>query len=393
MKTTIARPGPRLLADVKALREDLHQHPELAFGEKRTGELVAARLAALGIEVRRGLAKTGVVGVLRGSAAGAGRGKTIALRADMDALPVPEATGLAYASVNTGKSHACGHDGNVAVLVGAATMLAGVRKRLKGKVVFIFQPAEESGAGGKRMVEDGALRNPRPDAIFALHATPLLGPGQISISPTPNVAALFFDITVRGSGGHCASPHRCVDPVVAGSMIVAASQTIVSREVRPDQPAVVTFGTFHAGTKANVIPDTARLQGSIRAMDMKSGAALRAALERIARATASGLRARVSIAWGQTYPPVHNDPPLMDFVRETGRLVLGAKNVIEAPEQGMGGEDFAYYLTEQGGVPGVIYRLGGECKKPLHSSLFDFGSQSLKPGIAMMANLALRFLA
>ncbi len=369
----------------RAIREELHRHPELAYQEHHTAELVARRLDELGFDqVRTHVAGTGVIGVLQGAAPG----QTVALRADMDALPIREETGLDYASATEGTMHACGHDGHVAILLGVAQVLAARRGELPGSVKLIFQPAEEGGAGGRCMVEAGALRQPDVDCIFALHCNNSAAPGQIVLGPTPYAGMDSFRMRVRGSGGHGAMPNSTVDPVFIASQIVVAAQAIVSREMHPAQPTVLSFCSFHAGTKENIIPEVAELEGTIRAMQMDVLRDLRRRLEAVAGTVADGWRGKVEFADLGTYPPVRNDVTLLELVRDVACRLLGPQNVLEAEEQRMGAEDFAFYLPEQGGVPGVIFHLGVECGANLHTSRFDFGSEALRPGILVMANVA-----
>jgi amidohydrolase len=389
MTLAVTKVNKGLLVRTRRLREDLHRHPELGYQEKRTASLVARVLRKAGVdEVRTGLAETGVLGLLRG----ARPGRTVALRADMDALPIDEQTGLPYASVNKGVMHACGHDGHTAILLAVAELLAGLRERITGNVRFIFQPAEEGGVGGRRMAEAGCLKHPDVAAIFGLHSWSTVRAGQIELSPTPNVAMNGFRMDIKGKGGHGAHPDVCVDPVVIGAQIITAAQTIVSRERRPDQPAVLSFCSFNAGTKDNIIPDSARVLGTIRAMDMQTLRAVRRALGRLARGVAESMRAQVTIVDSETYPPVRNDPGLLELVRAVGIELLGERNVLPSREQSMGSEDFAFYLPDQGGVPGVLFRLGVGGKAGLHTARFDFGSAALEPGILMLGNVALRAL-
>jgi amidohydrolase len=389
MTLPVTKVNRQTLARTRRIREDLHRHPELGYGEKRTASLVARVLREAGLDqVLTGLAETGVVGLLRG----ARPGRTVALRADMDALPIDEQTGLPYASVNKGVMHACGHDGHTAILLAVAEVLAGLRGRIRGNVKFIFQPAEEGGVGGRRMVEAGCLRHPDVDAIFALHSWSAIEAGQVELSLTPNVAMNGFQMDIKGEGGHGAHPDTCVDPIVIGAQIITAAQTIVSRERRPDRPVVLSFCSFNAGTKDNIIPDSARLLGTIRATDMPTLRAVRRALGRLAKGVAESMRGGVEISDGEIYPPVRNDPKLLELVRGVGIELLGKRNVLPSEEQSMGAEDFAFYLSDQGGVPGVLFRLGVGADASLHSARFDFGSAALEPGILMLANVALRAL-
>lgn len=378
-----------VLRRTREIREDLHRHPELSYQEERTSRLVADTLRDLGLdEVRTGVARTGVVGLLRGPA----EGPTVALRADMDALPMTEETGLPYASENEGVMHACGHDGHTAILLAVARLLAERREELPGSVKFIFQPAEENLAGGALMVEDGCLEDPRPDAIFALHGATGMKVGQIRVAETPNVGMTNFRIDIQGKGGHGAVPDETVDPLLIGAHIVTAAQSIVSRETRPDQPVVLSFCSFQAGTTCNIIPDTARLLGTTRATQMETLNRMRRSLERVATSIARAMRGEAKLIEEETYPPVHNNPALLDLVREVGGELLGPENVLETEGQRMTSEDFSFYLEEQGGVPGVIFGLGVGTDAGLHNPHFDFGSVALEPGIMLLCNMALQFL-
>jgi amidohydrolase len=387
MALHVDRVSKTILAKARRLREDFHRHPELAYRERRTASVIARVLREAGVdEVRTGIAETGVVGLLRG-----GRpGKTIALRADMDALPIQEESGLPYASANAGVMHACGHDGHTAILLATARVLSQMRGEVPGAVKFIFQPAEEGEAGGKRMAEAGVLHDPDVDAIFALHAASWLDVGRIQLAPAPYAAMNGFQIDVYGKGGHGAVPESTVDPILIGAQIVTAVQTIVSREKRPDQPLVLGICSFESGTKENIVPESARLQGTIRAMDMAMLRRTRRALERVAVGVARSLRGRAKVTDHQVYPPVVNDARLLALVREVGTELLGARNVLGATARRMASEDFAFYLPDQGGVPGVMFQLGIGTHVNHHTSRFDFGSAALEPGILMMVNVAIR---
>ena len=379
----------RLLDKTRRTREDLHRHPELGFQEVRTSALIAERLRKLGLdEVRTGVAVTGVVSLLRG----AEPGPTVALRADIDALPIREETGLPYASATDGLMHACGHDGHTAILLAVAELLAGMRQKLRGNVKFFFQPAEEGGAGGARMVEEGCMKNPDVDAVFALHARNTIKPGQIQLSLTPNAGVQGFAMDIQGVGGHGAYPHVTVDPIAIGAQIITAAQTIVSREVGPAEPAVLSFCVFQAGTKSNIIPETAHLEGTIRSMEVSGLKRIRRSLGRVAQNVARAMRGSVSFTDKEGYPPVKNDPEMLDLVGDVGAELLGKRNVLPQAEQRMGAEDFAFYLEDQGGAPGVMFSIGVETDENLHTPRFDFGTAALEPGILMMTNVALRAL-
>lgn len=355
-----ATPSPELTARVVELRREIHRHPELGFEETKTSALVRAELDALGIEYRT-LATTGVVAVVRG----AHPGKTAALRADMDALPITERTGLEFASQVAGKMHACGHDAHTAMLLGAAHVLAAQRAHMRGNAVLVFQPAEEGPGGAEPMIAEGALDDPRVDAIAMLHVDPRIPAGTISVTPGPvNASADELFITVRGRGGHGAYPHTAVDAIPVASAIVLALQNIAARETDPLKSVVVTIGTIEGGYRNNVIADEVRMTGTLRAHDPQIRDGLEARVRRIVEgvACAYGASAEVRIVYG--YPPVVNDVELAsrfrDFMRERERFT------VESLPPTMGAEDFAYFAAR---VPGVHVRLGirSEAEGAVHS--------------------------
>lgn len=393
---------PRVLA----WRRDLHAHPELSNRETRTAALVARELRRLGLEVRTGVAHTGVVGVLRG-----GRpGPVVALRADMDALPVTEELDLPFASkVRTtydgrevGVMHACGHDAHTAILLGAAEALAGVRESLPGQVVFLFQPAEEgapaSEEGGARlMLAEGAFRDPKPDAVFALHVVPQHAAGEIAVRSGGVMASSDrLDVRVRGRQTHAAYPWLGVDPIAVASRIVLALQAIPGRQVDARHPSVVSIGVIRGGVRGNIIPEEVELVGTIRTLEPAQQGRIH---ERV-RATAAGVaesagaRAEVEIRIG--YPVTLNDPELTARMRPTLRRVAGAGNLVEGLPR-TGAEDFAYFARE---APGLYFWLGirppdvPEAEAaPNHSPRFFVDESALGLGVRAMAALALDFLA
>jgi amidohydrolase len=374
------------------LRRTFHQWPELGFQEKRTSALVAERLEALGIEVRTGIAQTGVLGTLRGN----GAGKTVLLRADMDGLPIEEASGAPYASQNHGVMHACGHDGHTAILLAAARVLARRRQQFSGTVKFVFQPAEELPPGGaKGMIDEGVLEHPRVDATFGLHLWNSLPVGKIGVDEGPIMASVDrFDIVIKGVGSHGAYPHTGVDPIVVGSHIVAALQTVVSREVSPLAPVVVTVGTFHGGTAFNVIPSDVELSGTVRTVDARMRDEMPARLERIVRGVSSGMRAECGFHYTFGYPVTVNDVSKAQFVRRVAGAIVGEANVVSAGMT-MGAEDMSYFLDA---VPGCYLRLGsGNSDKglihPHHSALFDFDEAALPIGVEILTQLTLAYLS
>jgi amidohydrolase len=381
-----------LAESVIDLRRTLHQWPELGFQEHRTSALVAERLRALGIEVRTGVAQTGVLGILRGNR----EGKTVLLRADMDALPIEEANGAPYASQNHGVMHACGHDGHIAILLTVARVLAQCRQQFSGTVKFAFQPAEELPPGGaKGMIEEGVLENPRVDSTFGLHLWNGLPVGKIGVDDGPIMASVDrFDIVIKGIGSHGAYPHTGVDPIVVGSHVVAALQTVVSREVPPLAPVVVTVGAFHGGTAFNVIPSQAELSGTVRTVDARIREEMPARLERIVRGVTSGMRAEFSFDYTFGYPVTVNDANRAQFARQVARQIVGDANVVTAGMT-MGAEDMSYFLEA---VPGCYLRLGsGNSDKglihPHHSALFDFDEAALPIGVEVLAQLTLAYLS
>ncbi len=369
--------------ELTAFRQDLHAHPELGLEEHRTAELVAAKLESWGIEVHRGVGKTGVVGVLR---AGNGQAR-IGLRADMDALPITEASGLPYASLCPGVMHACGHDGHTATLLGAAAVLAEMRGELPGPVKLIFQPAEETVGGAEAMVEAGVLEG--VEAIYALHGWPQLNIGQIGCRPGPMMASAdSFDLTITGKGGHAAYPHLTVDPILIGAQVVSAWQTLASREVSPLDSVVVTVTQFHAGTAYNVIPGTARLSGTVRCLSNAVRAEMPSKMERIAQGLCAAFRATCELTYVSGPPVVVNDARLNAQVEAVGRALLGPANVTFLESPTMGAEDFAYYLLH---IPGVMFRLGvGTEVSALHTPTYNFSDGALPYGMALFAHLALR---
>jgi amidohydrolase len=380
-----------LAESVIDLRRTLHQWPELGFQEHRTSALVAERLRALGIEVRTGVAQTGVLGILRGNR----EGKTVLLRADMDALPIEEASGAPYASQNHGVMHACGHDGHTSILLTVATVLAKYRQQFSGTVKFAFQPAEELPPGGaKGMIEEGVLENPRVDSTFGLHLWNGLPVGKIGVDDGPIMASVDrFDIVIKGIGSHGAYPHTGVDPIVVGSHVVAVLQTVVSREVPPLAPVVVTVGAFQGGTAFNVIPSQAELSGTVRTVDARIREEMPARLERIVRGVTSGMRAEFSFDYTFGYPVTVNDANRAQFARQVARQIVGDANVVTAGMT-MGAEDMSYFLEA---VPGCYLRLGsGNSDKglihPHHSALFDFDEAALPIGIEVLAQLTLAYL-
>ncbi|MGI8650632.1 MAG: M20 metallopeptidase family protein [Rubrobacter sp.] len=367
-----------------SLRRDIHREPELGFDTEKTAEKVLAALDGLPLEIETGVAQNGLVATLRGT----GDGPTVGLRADMDALPIFEETGLDFASGVEGKMHACGHDAHTAMLVGAAHTLCGMQSELNGTVKFFFQPAEEGGGGGKVMVEEGALSG--LDRIFALHLWPGMEFGTSSTRPGPVMAAADkFEIEVRGKGGHGAMPHLAADPVVVAAQIVTALQTLVSREVDPVEPAVVTVGIIEAGSAFNIIPETAKISGTVRSVSPEVRKFLPERMEELARGIATGMRAEAKLDYTFSYPVTVNDPESAAFALGVASEVFGAENVSEAEQPSMGGEDFAFMLEA---VSGAYLWLGVGDVSGLHTPRFDFDEGIMPMGAALHTALALETL-
>ncbi len=374
------------------LRHDLHAHPELGYEEHETARRIAEQLRELpGLDITTGVAGTGIVATMNGDAPG----RCVALRADMDALPIREETGLPYASRNDGKMHACGHDGHMSCLVGAAKVLTRIADELPGKVKFIFQPAEEGGGGGRAMCDAGALNDPEVDAIFGLHGWPGLAFGTIGTRPGPILASQDrWTLTVRGRGGHAAWPHHSIDPIVRASHIVTALQTIVSRSIDPLNAVVVTVGEFHAGTASNIIPDTAELSGTLRALNEDDRSLAAEQLQRIAEQTAASFGASADVEIHRGYPVLINDPAAAAFVQKVAGEVIGQQSVVSDMAPVMGAEDFAFYAQR---IPAAFWclgvRKGDESAQPrLHQSSYDFPDDALALGIRMHCEIAMRYL-
>ena len=370
---------------IVALRREIHREPELGFDTEKTAEKVLAALDGLPLEIQTGVAENGIVATLEGE----GEGPTVGLRADMDALPIHEETGLPFASGTDGKMHACGHDGHTSMLVGAAHALSGMRDRLHGTVKFIFQPAEEGGGGGKVMVDEGVTEG--IDSIFALHLWPGLPLGTASTKAGPVMAAAdAFEMEVKGNGGHGAMPHQTADAIVMAAQIVAALQTIVSREADPVEPAVLTVGEIGAGTAFNIIPETARIAGTVRTMNQDLREMIPERIEELSRGIARGMRGDVDLNYKFSYPVTRNDPEAARLALNVAGELLGEDSVIEARNPSMAGEDFAFMLEE---VPGAYVWLGVGDVSGLHTPEFAFDEDVLPRGAALLTALALESLS
>jgi amidohydrolase len=378
----------KLQTETTALRRAIHQEPELGLDNAATRDKVLAQLAGLPLEIARHARSSGVVATLRG----AKPGKRILLRADTDALPMPEDNDLAFRSRRAGVMHACGHDAHTAMLASAARLLASRRDTLAGEVVFMFQPGEEGFAGAQVMLDEGM---PQADAAFAIHITPLIPSGMIGTRPGALLASAdFFEITVKGKGGHGSMPHDCRDPIPAAGEITTALQTFVTREIPVSDPVVITVTRIQGGTTNNVIPEKVELTGTIRALSERSRAKAHEGLERVAKgiAAAHGVEALVQLNRG--YPVTVNDAAFEQFSQRVARDLLGARGVIEFEAPVMGAEDFSYVLQRS---PGAMVFLGlrppGATEAaPCHSNRMLIDEDGMAYGVALHAAVALRFL-
>ena len=371
------------------LRRDFHQNPELGLQEFNTARKVEGILKALGLETKMFVNGTGVRGFLKGSEPG----ETIALRADMDALPIQEETGLPYQSQNKGVMHACGHDAHTAMLLGAATILSEMKKELKGNVAFIFQPAEEIGAGAKAMVEEGVLEG--VNRIFGLHVYSILPLGILGYRPGPLMAAGdFFDVKITGRGGHGAQPHLTVDPIVMTANAISTLQTVVSREVDPVESAVISICKMNGGEAYNVIPETATFGGTIRSHKQELREVLPRRIKEILDGVVSGMRGSYEFNLMSKFPATINDEEMTAFVVKLAKEILG-EDKLSLLRPLMGSEDFSFYLQK---VPGTLVFLGVENKEkgvnyPLHHPKFNIDEDILPLGTALYVSVAMEYLS
>lgn len=373
-----------------ALRRALHKVPETAFLEKRTSKIIQDKLTEYGIPFEV-VAKTGVVGIIKG----AKDGKTVLLRADIDGLPIEENSGVEFKSEIDGFMHACGHDVHTTCLLGAARILNEMKDQLSGNVKLVFQPAEEGVGGALPMINEGVMENPHVDSAFALHVEPLEEVGNIQIRDGAIMASPDdFELTVHGVGGHGAYPDKCVDPILVASMIVNAYQTIVSRQIDPMTPAVVSVCSFHAGNCTNAIPNSATLTGTARSLSKETRAKLAHLLEKIAVDTAESMGATCDFEFKPLYPPTINSKEANEVVVNAAKKLNIIKDVVTLEKASMAGDDFAYFIDK---VPGSYFKLGvGNKEKginyPIHSPKFNIDESALSIGSALMAQIAFEYL-
>lgn len=389
------------LPSLRALRHDLHRHPELCFEEKRTSSVVIRELEALRLKPVTGIGAatagqkgTGVTAFIPATK-NAANAPTIALRADMDALPITENTGCSYASATPGLMHACGHDGHTAMLIGAARVLMELKDR-PNNVVLIFQPAEEAGMGADKMIRDGVLdgriHGHKVSSIYGLHGWPDQPLGTVAVRPGAMLASTDdFIVTIRGKGGHAAMPHLCTDPIVAMAQVISAIQTISSRSISPFEPLVITVAAVHAGTVNNVIPDTVEFIGTMRTVSAEARKFGEAEFKQIVSATAQAMGCHADIQWNTGYPMTRNDPDATERVRAVARAVVGEASLHVREHPTMGGEDFGCYGPH---AKAAFFFLGLRRSESdpvigLHTPEFNFNDDAMPSGIAMLVGLAL----
>ena len=393
----VKQAAAELRAQLIAQRRDFHMHPELSNREQRTSEVIAAKLKKLGFDdIRTGVSGHGIVALLKGGKPGS----VVAVRADMDALPIEETMDVPYRSLNKGAKHACGHDVHMTVALGTAEILSRMRTRVPGTVKFLFQPAEEGApegeqSGAAEMIREGALENPRPAAIFGLHVTPAIPAGRIGYAPGATLASAdSFKLRVIGKAVHAAWPHQGIDPIVVSAECIMALQTIASRRIDPVEPVVVTIGSIHGGNRANIIAGEVRMEGTLRTHSEAVRERARSLIREILTGVAAAHGAKAEVTWSAaSYPVTVNDSALVEQTLPAMRRALGDANVILFPPV-MGGEDFAYY---QKVIPGFFYWLGvGNQARGitamLHTPEFDVDESALTTGVEVMTNVVLDFL-
>ncbi|MET0682786.1 MAG: M20 family metallopeptidase [Casimicrobiaceae bacterium] len=385
----VTQAADRWSDEIIALRRKIHAHPELAFEEQETAARVQEFLTRLGIPYRAGVGKTGIVALLPGGKPG----PTIAIRADMDALPINEPAGLSFASKIPGKMHACGHDAHTAIVLGVAAMLSEMRDDITGRVMFVFQPAEETLTGAAAMLEAGAFADPAPDAILGFHNWPQLRTGSVGWHPEAVMASSdAFDVTIKGVGGHGAHPHLAVDSIVGAAQFVNQLQTIVSREIAPISSAVVTIGRIAGGTARNIIAPSVELSASVRTLESETAAKIEATVRRILEGLKVGMRVDYELKWTKLTPVLRNDKPTMARVLNAARELLGPANVIEMPAPSMGSEDYAWFAER---VPSAHLRIGSKIDghdTAIHRADYQLNEEVIPLGMKVMTRAVLTLL-
>ena len=389
-KNSINQKAEQLQNDLVKWRRKIHKNPELGFEEYGTSKFIAEKLTEFGIEYDR-VCETGIVGLIRGGKPG----KTLAIRADIDALALTEKNDVSYKSQNKGAMHACGHDGHTAILLGTAKLLSEMKEDLKGNVKLIFQPAEEGPGGAQPMVEAGVMEDPKVDYIIALHINPGIEAGKVGVKEGILLAAPdSFEITVKGKGAHGARPEEGVDPIIIGSQIVIGLQQIKSRETKALNPLVISVGSFHSGEAFNAIPEEAKIAGTVRTFDNKLRKRVKKRIEEVVKNITKAFNADYDYKYDFYYPPAYNDPKVTELMRQVIRDKLGENSLYEIPEPSMGGDDFAYFVQK---TPGTYMRLGTKNEKKgitnsLHSPFFNIDEDILKQGVKLFVHGTLKIL-
>mgnify|MGYP005840246683 CR=1 FL=1 len=377
--------------ELTALRREFHRYPEVSFQEFKTADRIAHYLNGLGIEVQRGIGKTGVVGLLKGDKPG----KTVALRADMDALSLTEERQWEYASLHEGVMHACGHDGHLAIVLGAAKILNQKKAEISGQVKFIFQPAEEKVEGAELMIKEGVLDNPRVDAIFGLHLQPDLPAGTVGIKYGPMMAASdLIQIIIKGKGGHGAAPHQGINAIVVAAQVINALQTIPAQQIDPLENIVVSIGTIKGGQRYNIIADQVKILGTVRTLREDTRNQVEELIERIIQGVTAGMGAQYEFRYVRGCPVVKNHLATTQLVEKVAKELVGEKKTIVQDRPVLLGEDFACYLEQ---IPGTYFWLGTrneakDCIYPLHHPLFNLDEEVLPLGAELLSKIALEYL-
>lgn len=372
-----------------AIRRDFHMYPEVDFDLERTIEKIKGFLDREGIEYFQ-TSKNGICGIIRGKGE-----KTIAIRADMDALPMEEKRKSDYSSKIEGRMHACGHDVHTTILLGAAKVLNNIKEQLNGNVKLIFEPAEETTGGAAHMIEEGVLDNPKVDAVIGLHVEPNLEVGKIGIKrDVVNAASNPFNIKIKGKGGHGAYPHSTIDPITISANVITALQSIVSREIQPTNPAVITIGSIHGGTTQNIIPDEVEISGIIRTMTLEDREYVKKRLVEVTKGIAESMRGSCEVNIQESYPCLYNDDNMVDVLKNSAKNVIKNEDIVMLQKPTMGVESFAYFSLER---PSVFYYLGTGNKEkdttyPLHSSFFDVDEECISVGVAVDCETVINFL-
>lgn len=383
----------KLKDELIKIRRELHQHPEIGMEEFETSKFIQNYLKNLGIEYKI-FSGTGIAAVIKGEKEG-NNNKTIALRSDIDGLPMEDKKSCSYSSKIKGRMHACGHDAHMTILLGTAKLLNENRSKFNGNVKLIFEPAEETVGGARFMIKEGVLNNPDVDVVCGLHVEETLNCGQIMVKrDTVNAASNPFTIKIKGSGGHGAYPDTAIDPVVIASHVVLALQTIVSREIKPVNPAVVTVASIHGGTAQNIIPEEVTISGIIRTMTMEDREHATKRLREIVNGVCTTFRGTAEIDIEESYPCLYNDDLMVDTLRKAASKVLGEENVLEQRNPKLGVESFAYFANEK---PAVFYFLGSRNEEkgivhPAHSSLFDIDEECLIYGVSIQCETVMEYL-